>query len=143
MHPLRPPLPRASLRTAALAAAAVLAAGCAGRAIVKGALTEEERREHVEQTGALIPVRLQQPFIQGVADTGMSREMIIYLYGQPDRTENEHYGVTWSSRPDSVPPLADLRDSIWIYFGADSSTVKRGVVFKGDTVVRVSGDHAK
>jgi hypothetical protein len=143
MQPPRPSSPRAPLRTAALAVAALLAAGCVGRAIVKGALTEDERREHVEQTGALIPVRLQQPFIKGLADTGMSREMIVYLYGQPDRTENERYGVTWSSRPDSVPPLADMRDSIWIYYGADSSTVKRGVVFRGDTVVRVSGDIAK
>jgi hypothetical protein len=110
---------------------------------VKGALTADERREYVEQTGALIPFRLQQPFMQGFADTGMSREMVVYLYGQPDRTENNRYGVTWSSRPDSVPPLSDPRDSIWIYFGADSSTVKRGLVFQGDTVVRLSGDLEK
>lgn len=116
----------------------LLSAGCTKHAVVQ--LDEAERREYVEQTGALIPYRLQQPFIQGIADTGMSREMIVFLYGQPDRTENDRYGLTWSASPDSIPTLSDVNDSIWVYYGADSSTVKRGMVFRGDTVTRVSGD---
>ena len=133
---MRRPLPSRLL----LGLATLAAIGCASRAIVKGALTEDERREYVEQTGALIPFRLQQPFIQGIADTGMSREMVVFLYGHPDRTENDRYGLSWSSTPDPAPPLTDARDSIWIYFGSDSATVKRGLVFRGDTVVRISGD---
>lgn len=118
-------------------------AGCASRAIVKGALTESERQEYIEQTGALIPFRLQQPFIKGIADTGMSREMVVFLYGQPDRTENDRYGLSWSARLDSTPALADSRDSMWVYYASDSVTVKRGVVFQGDTVVRITGDVEK
>ncbi len=116
----------------------LLSAGCTKHAVVQ--LDEAGRREYIEQTGALIPYRLQQPFIQGIADTGMSREMIVFLYGQPHRTENDRYGLTWSATPDSIPALSDASDSIWIYYGADSSTVKRGMVFRGDTVTRVSGD---
>lgn len=123
--------------------AILAAAGCASRAVVHGALSEEERREYVEQTGALIPFRLQQPFIQGIADTGMSREMVVFLYGHPDRTENDRYGMAWSATPEAAPALTDLRDSIWVYFDSDSATVKRGLVFGGDTVVRVSGDLQK
>lgn len=125
------------------ALALLIAAGCTSRAIVKGALTETERREYVEQTGALIPFRLQHPFIQGIADTGMSREMIVFLYGQPDRTDNDRYGLTWSTRTDSLPNLSDPKDSIWIYYGSDSATVRRGVVFRGDTVVRITGNLSK
>lgn len=121
----------------------IIALGCTSRAIVKGALTEDERREYVEQTGALIPFRLQQPFVQGIADTGMSREMVVFLYGQPDRTENDRYGLGWITRPDSTPSLVDQRDSVWIYYASDSSTVKRGLVFRGDTVVRITGDLEK
>lgn len=134
-RPMRLPPPSRLL----LGLALLIAAGCSSRAIVKGALTSDERREYVEQTGALIPFRLQEPFIQGIADTGMSREMIVFLYGQPDRTENDRYGLGWNSRPDSTPPLSEPRDSIWIYFASDSSTVRRGLVFRGDTVVRVTG----
>jgi hypothetical protein len=126
-----------------LGLALLAAAGCASRAVVQGALSEEERREYVEQTGALIPFRLQQPFIQGIADTGMSREMVVFLYGNPDRTENDRYGLTWSAKPEPAPALADQRDSIWVYFDSDSATVKRGLVFGGDTVVRISGDLRK
>ena len=126
-----------------LGLAMLAAAGCAGRAVVQGALSEEERREYVEQTGALIPFRLQQPFIQGIADTGMSREMVVFLYGNPNRTENDRYGMNWSATPGDAPALTDPRDSIWIYFGPDSATVKRGLVFGGDTVVRISGDPEK
>lgn len=110
---------------------------------MKGALTEEERKEYVEQTGALIPFRLQKPFMEGVADTGMTREMVVFLYGQPDRTEVESYGITWTAAPDTTPPLADVRDSIWDYYATDSATVKRAVVFHGDTVARVTGDPRK
>lgn len=121
----------------------LITAGCASRAIVKGALTESERLEYIEQTGALIPYRLQQPFIKGIADTGMSREMVVFLYGQPDRTESDRYGLTWSARSDSTPALADSRDSMWVYLDSDSTTVKRGLVFRGDTVVRITGDAEK
>lgn len=126
-----------------LGLAVLAAAGCGGRAVVRGALSGEERREYVEQTGALIPFRLQQPFIQGIADTGMTREMVVYLYGHPDRTENDRYGIQWSATPQAAPALSHPGDSIWIYFDSDSATVKRGVVFGGDTVVRISGDPGK
>jgi hypothetical protein len=116
---------------------------CTSRSIVKGALTSDERREYVEQTGALIPFRLQKPFVEGIADTGMTREMVVFLYGQPDRTEVERYGITWMAQPDTTPPLADVRDSMWVYYGSDSISVKRGVVFHGDTVSRVTGDPTK
>jgi hypothetical protein len=118
-------------------------AACTSRAIIKGALTPEERKEYVEQTGALIPFRLQKPFVEGLADTGMTREMVVFLYGQPDRTETETYGITWSAQADTMPPPADVRDSIWVYYASDSATVKRGLVFHGDTLARVTGDLRK
>ena len=118
-------------------------AACTGKAIIKGALTPEERADYVEETGALIPFRLQQPFVEGVADTGMTREMVVFLYGHPDRTEVERYGIAWSAQPDSAPAVSDVRDSIWIYYGSDSVTVKRGLVFQGDTVTQLSGDPIK
>jgi hypothetical protein len=116
---------------------------CTSRAIVKGALTPEERKEYVEQTGALIPYRLQKPFTEGIADTGMTREMVVFLYGQPDRTDAETYGINWSAQPDTAAPGPDVRDSIWVYYDSDSSTVRRGIVFRGDTVARVTGDLRK
>jgi hypothetical protein len=118
----------------------LLAAGCGGRPALQGALSDEERREYVEQTGALIPYRLQQPFMKGVADTGMTREMVVFLSGRPHRTETERYGLTWTAYPDSAPSLVEERDSIWVYYGSDSVTVKRGMVFRGDTVSRITGD---
>lgn len=121
----------------------LLAAGCARQAFVRGALTEKERKEYVDYNGALIALRLQQPFMEGIADTGMSREMIVYLFGPPDRTESERYGITWSSVPRPAPPLSDMRDSIWVYFGSDSVTVSRGLVFQGDTVARITGNAHK
>jgi tellurite resistance protein len=71
---------------------AALCAGCASRAVVKGALSSEERQEYVEQTGALIPQRLKEDFVAGKAAEGMTKEMVVFLYGQPDRTENNRYG---------------------------------------------------
>jgi hypothetical protein len=118
-----------------------LCLGCANRALVKGALSPEERQEYVEQTGALIPADLKQAFIEGIADTGMTKEMVVFLYGQPDRTQNNRYGIIWSTR-DSTPSIADMRDSLWDYFTSDSSKVKRGLVFRGDSLVRIHGDRS-
>ncbi len=120
-----------------------LITGCASRAVVKGALSPQERQEYVEQTGALIPQRLKEPFMEGKPTEGMSKEMIVFLYGQPDRTENNRYGITWSGGEGDAPPTADNRDSIWNYFGTDSVSIKRGLVFRGDTLVRFNGDLAK
>jgi hypothetical protein len=39
--------------------------------------------------------------------------------------------------------VVDGKDSLWYYFGSDSVSVKRGMVFKGDTLVRVVGDLTK
>lgn len=122
---------------------ATLCLGCTNRAVVKGALTTDERQEYVEQTGALISQRLKEDFVAGKAAAGMSKEMIVFLYGQPDRTENNRYGISWNGNEGDSIFVVDLRDSLWNYFGSDSSSVKRGMVFKGDTLVRVVGDLAK
>lgn len=122
---------------------ATLCLGCANRAVVKGALTSDERQEYVEQTGALLSQRLKKDFIAGKAVAGMSKEMVVFLYGQPDRTENNRYGINWNGNEGDTAYLADQRDSLWNYFGSDSTSVKRGMVFKGDTLVRVVGDLAK
>ena len=110
--------------------------------MVKGALTAEERQEYVEQTGALIPQRLKDDFVAGKAAEGMTKEMVVFLYGQPDRTENNRYGISWNGEGDSAS-VVDGKDSLWNYFGSDSVSVKRGMVFRGDTLVRVVGDLAK
>lgn len=122
---------------------ATLCLGCTNRAVVKGALTTDERQEYVEQTGALISQRLKEDFVAGKAAAGMSKEMIMFLYGQPDRTENNRYGISWNANEGDAISVVDPRDSLWNYFGSDSSSVKRGMVFKGDTLVRVVGDLAK
>ncbi|HKP96960.1 MAG TPA: hypothetical protein VJ385_14515 [Fibrobacteria bacterium] len=121
---------------------AAFCVGCSGRAVVKGALTGDERREYVEQTGALIPQRLKEDFVAGRAAEGMSKEMVVFLYGQPDRTENNRYGISWNGETDSSS-VVDTKDSLWNYLGPDSVSVKRGMVFRGDTLVRVVGDLAK
>jgi len=108
--------------------------------MVKGALTSEERQEYVEQTGALIPQRLKDPFVAGKAAEGMTKEMVIFLYGQPDRTENNRYGISWGAPENDTIAFTDMRDSIWNYFGSDSVSVKRGMVFTGDTLARITGD---
>lgn len=118
-------------------------AGCSSRAMVKGALTPDERLEYVEQTGALIPQRLKDNFIAGKAAEGMSKEMVMFLYGQPDRTENNRYGISWNGVDGDITAVADIRDSLWNYFGPDSISIKRGLVFKGDTLMRVVGDLAR
>jgi hypothetical protein len=116
--------------------------GCTSRAMVRGALTQDERREYVEQTGALIPQRLKEDFVAGKAAEGMTKEMVIFLYGQPDRTENNRYGISWNG--DAGPSLAsDAKDSLWNYFGPDSISIKRGLVFRGDTLVRIVGSIEK
>jgi len=121
---------------------AALCAGCSNRAVVKGALSPDERREYVEQTGALIPQRLKEDFVSGRAAPGMSKEMVVFLYGQPDRTEQNRYGIGWMEANDTAT-LADMNDSMWNYLGSDSVSIKRGFVFKGDTVARVTGDASK
>jgi hypothetical protein len=116
--------------------------GCSSRAVVKGALTAEERQEYVEQTGALIPQRLKEDFVAGKAAEGMTKEMVVFLYGQPDRTDNNRYGISWNGDAD-VSTGSDSRDSLWNYFASDSVSIKRGLVFRGDTLVRVVGELAK
>jgi hypothetical protein len=125
-------------RHAAYALLTVLCAGCSNRAAIKGALSSDERQEYVEQTGALIPQRLKEDFVAGRAAQGMTKEMVVFLYGQPDRTENNRYGISWSGDGDTSA-VVDMRDTLWNYFAADSVSIKRGVVFKGDTVSRVTG----
>ncbi len=122
---------------------AIVCIGCSSRAMVKGALTSDERREYVEQTGALVPQRLKEDFVAGKAAEGMTKEMVVYLYGQPDRTENNRYGINWNGGDLDSIAVVDIRDSLWNYFGADSVSIKRGMVFKGDTLVRVVGDLSK
>ena len=117
--------------------------GCASRAMVKGALTQDERLEYVEQTGALIPQRLKDNFIAGKAAEGMSKEMVVFLYGQPDRTENNRYGISWNGVEGDTAAVVDIRDSLWNYLASDSVSIKRGLVFKGDTLMRVVGDLAR
>jgi hypothetical protein len=117
--------------------------GCSSRAMVKGALTPDERQEYVEQTGALIPQRLKDNFISGKAAEGMSKEMVVFLYGQPDRTENNRYGISWNDHGGDTAAVVDIRDSLWNYFASDSVSIKRGLVFKGDTLMRVVGDLAR
>jgi len=121
---------------------AALCAGCSNHAGVKGALSSDERREYVEQTGALIPQRLKEDFVSGRVAPGMSKEMVVFLYGQPDRTEQNRYGIGWMGANDTAV-LADMNDSIWDYLGSDSVSIKRGMAFKGDTVSRVTGDLSK
>ena len=111
--------------------------------MVKGALTTDERQEYVEQTGALIPQRLKEDFVAGKAAEGMTKEMVVYLYGQPDRTENNRYGISWSGAEGDTSPVSDNKDSLWNYFASDSVSIKRGMVFKGDTLMRVVGDLSK
>lgn len=122
---------------------AAICIGCSSRALVKGALTPDERQEYVEQTGALIPQRLKDDFVVGKAAAGMTKEMVVFLYGQPDRTENNRYGISWNGGDGDTTAVADNRDSLWNYFGSDSVSVKRGMVFNGDTLVRVVGDLAR
>ncbi len=130
-------------RYAAYALAALCAAGCSNRAAVKGALSPDERQEYVEQTGALIPQRLKEDFVAGRVAPGMTKEMVVFLYGQPDRTENNRYGISWNGGDGDTAAVADMHDSLWNYFGSDSVSIKRGVVFRGDTVARVAGELAK
>jgi hypothetical protein len=120
-----------------------LCLGCASRSVTKGALTAEERQEYVEQTGALIPQRLKDPFVAGIAAEGMTKEMIAFIYGQPDRTEANRYGITWGSAETDPAPNVDSRDSIWNYFGIDSVSIRRGMLFRGDTLAKFSGDAAR
>ena len=130
-------------RYAAYCLLAALVAGCSNRAAVKGALSPDERQEYVEQTGALIPQRLKEDFVAGRAAPGMTKEMIIFLYGQPDRTDVNRYGISWSGGEGDTAALVDMKDSLWNYFASDSVSIKRGLVFRGDTVVRVTGDLSK
>ena len=118
-------------------------AGCVSRAVVRGALSPKEREEYVEQTGALIPQRLKDSFVAGKLETGMTKEMVVFLCGQPDRTENERYTISWTAHGDSLPALADSRDSLWNYFASDSSTIRTGMLFRGDTLVQMVGDKSK
>ena len=121
---------------------AALCAGCSNHAIVKGALSPDERREYVEQTGALIPQRLKEDFVAGRAAPGMSKEMVVFIYGQPDRNEQNRYGIGWMGANDTAA-LVDLNDSMWDYLASDSASIKRGLAFRGDTVVRLTGDASK
>ena len=117
--------------------------GCSNQAMVKGALSPDERQEYVEQTGALIPQRLKDNFISGKAAEGMSKEMVVFLYGQPDRTENNRYGISWNGVDGDTTAVVDIRDSLWNYFASDSVSIKRGLLFKGDTLLHVVGDLAR
>ena len=130
-------------RYAAYCLLSALCAACANRATVKGALTPDERQEYVEQTGALIPQRLKEDFVAGRATVGMTKEMVVFLYGQPDRTEQNRYGISWTGALADTAILVDQNDSIWNYLAQDSVSIKRGLVFRDDTVARIMGDPAK
>ena len=73
----------------------------------------------------------------------MTKEMVVFVYGQPHRTENNRYGISWGGADGDSTSTVDTRDSIWNYFAADSVSVKRGLVFRGDTLARITGEVAR
>jgi len=112
---------------------------CAPHNAAKVVTTSEDRKAFTEKPGSLIPQRLKDPFIAGKATTGMSKNMIVFLLGSPDRTENNRYGISWSATVDSIKS-ANLRDTIWNYFASDSVSIRRGLVFRSDTLALILGD---
>ncbi len=116
---------------------------CTTPAPVKKSFSDQDRRVYLEQRGTLIPQRLKDPFIQGKATQGMTKEMIVFLYGPPSRTESNHYGIRWSDQKKDSLARVNLKDSVWNYLKSDSLTVEKALVFQGDTVARVLGEGAQ
>ncbi len=78
-----------------------------------------ERNEYINQNGFVISKDLQKAFVEGILAEGMTRDMVLHLFGPPDRTGE--------------------KDLVWEYVDARGRDVT-GVRFKGDVVVQIYGD---
>ncbi len=89
------------------------------RPLVTRGLPAIERKDYIVQNGYGIPELVKQSFLDGYVATGMNKELVYQLYGNPDRTGES--------------------DSHWEYINARGILVT-GLKFRGDKVDSIFGD---
>ena len=82
-------------------------------------LSPKDRREYMTQNGFGLSKEIQRAFVEGRLVEGMSRDMVLHIFGTPDRTSNE--------------------DGVWEYVNRRGQDVV-GVRFKSDRIVQIYGD---
>ncbi len=98
--------------------------GCAGGYIpplTSRGIPAEERRDYIIQNGFGIPEHIKQAFLEGYLVEGMTKEMVQFLFGAPDRSAD--------------------KDSHWEYVDRKGMLIT-GVQFKGDKIEHIDGDPA-
>ena len=103
---------------------AILMWGCAGSYVPPLAtrgIPAEERRDYIIQNGFGIPEHIKQAFLDGYLVEGMTKEMVQFLFGAPDRSAD--------------------KDSHWEYVDRKGVLIT-GVQFKGDKIEHIEGDPA-
>jgi hypothetical protein len=113
---------------------------CAPSAVKKGALNPEERQEYIENYGSTTSWEVRRAFVAGKVVPGMTKDLVVFLVGNPDRTAVEHYGASWGGSSDSLIDQSDTQDSIWEYTHGKAGGVRFGLRFQGDTLRLIQGD---
>lgn len=128
------------LRLSAWLACFLVLFACSSSPAKKGAIDPEERKDYIENYGAEISWEVRKAFVEGKVVPGMSKDLVVFLVGNPDRTAVENFGVSWGKSSDPVADQSDTQDSIWEYLDQKSGNVRFGLRFKADVVRSVDGD---
>jgi len=116
-------VPMTSIRLSAVIPLLALLLGCAANEahLSDRGLTPKDRTEYLDQKGFGLPKNVQNDFLEGRVAPGMTRDMVLHLFGPPDRTAET--------------------DQVWEYVDAKGRDVT-GMRFKGDKLIEVYGDPA-
>jgi hypothetical protein len=119
---------------------AFLLYACAPSAVKRGALAPEEREDYIESYGAKTNWTVRRAFIEGRLVPGMTKDLVVFLVGNPNRTAAENFGVSWGNSSESVIDQSDTQDSIWEYLDDKTGGVRFGLRFQSDTLRLIQGD---
>jgi hypothetical protein len=106
----------------------------------RGALDPDERSDFIANYGTKTRWEIRKAFVEGKVVPGMTKDLVVFLVGNPDRTAAESFGVSWGKSSDSVVDQSDTRDSIWEYLDGKHQAVRLGLRFQDDTVLSMQGD---
>jgi hypothetical protein len=137
---IRPALRRALPWLALFISLFIALYACAPSATKKGAIDPDERREYIENYGASATWDVRKAFVAGKIVPGMTKDLVVFIVGNPDRTAVEHFGVSWGGSSDSLIDQSDTQDSIWEYTHGKNGGVRFGLRFQGDTLRVIQGD---
>jgi hypothetical protein len=119
---------------------AVVLFACAPSAVKRGALAPEEREDYIQNYGEGANWKVRKAFVEGKLVPGMTKDLVVFLVGNPNRTAAETFGVSWGKSSESVIDQSDTQDSIWEYLDEKTGGVRFGLRFQSDTLRHIQGD---